>query len=280
LKLTKKNIGKTFKSTLQNYWFILIFVACVGFVGIVSLYKLFVKRENFVYAKVKVSQGLWWASTQRAPVWFIPALKKGLVENSLVGQPSARITKVTYYPYYTASQYDIYLVLRLRVTGNQKTGTYNYNRSALAVGSPIEFAFPGAEFSGTVLALSARPFKPQFVWKTITLVKPSGYQWEYDAIKVGDKYHNGEQTVLEVLDKSTVANPLYGSDGLGTYGERSVFGLYPEPRQFITVRLKAKVQNTKQNYVFGEEQELRVGKPVNLSTNNFYFQDFQVMSIE
>ena len=75
-------IGKTYKFFLDN-WFLSIFFACIAFVGIISFYKLFVKKENFVYARVKMSQGLWWASTQRPPSWLAFSLRPGMVEKEI-----------------------------------------------------------------------------------------------------------------------------------------------------------------------------------------------------
>ena len=183
--------SKTISFFLDN-WFLTIFFVCIAFVGAVSVYKLLIKQENFVYARVKVSQGLWWASTQKPPNWLASSLKAGMIEKDLTGAPKAKILSVRSYPYWSTG-YDIYLTLKLKVTGRLKTGTVNFNRSTLAVGSPIEHTFPKVEITGTVIELSSRPFVENVKWQTITLVKPNAYQWEYDAIRVGDFYHDGQE---------------------------------------------------------------------------------------
>jgi len=260
-------------------WFLAIFFGCIAFVGVVSFYKLFVKSENFVYVRVKVSQGLWWASTQRPPQWLAAALKENMVEKDLTGSPKAKILSVRSYPYYSTSQYDTYLTLKLKVSGRLKTGTVNFNRSTLAVGAPIELAFPRAEITGTVMAMSPHPLKEKLIWKTVTLVKNNAYQWEYDAVQVGDSYHDGKEKVLEVLDKQLSPNSALGFEPYGTYSERSLVSPLIQPRYVLTVKARLKVQKTSGGLVYGAEQELKLGKGLSLSTAHFYFQDFQLSAL-
>ena len=159
------------------------------------------------------------------------------------------------------------------------TGSVNFNRSTLAVGAPIELAFPTVEISGTVMQLSAKPFSDKLKWHTITLIKNNAYQWEYDAITIGDQYQDGQESVLEILDKQIVTNMMYPIDYYGAYGERSTMSLISQPRYQITVRAKIKVSQTQEGLVYGHEQEIKLGKGMNLSTQNFLFQDFQLAGI-
>ena len=91
----KKFLKKLWRFAVNNY-FISIFLAAIAFVGVVSIYKLFFVQPTFVYAKVKVGQGLWWATTQRPSFWFVEALKKGVMETDLTGEPIAEIKDVLY----------------------------------------------------------------------------------------------------------------------------------------------------------------------------------------
>ena len=265
-----KNITKFFTEN----WFLSVFFACIMFVGLISFYRLFVAKDNFVYARVKVSQGLWWANTNRPPSWFLSALKPGMTDKGLTGKPNAKLLTVVYYPYYGSSQqYDIYLTLKLKVSRNKSTGSVNYNRSSLAVGSPIDLVFPSIELSGTVMEMSPRPFKKKLVEKTLTLINFSGFQWQYDAIKIGDSYFNGETTTAEVLDKEIQDNPQYGIFSASP-------DLFAEPKKIITVKVKAKLRKQRGVYVYGEDQEIKINKGLSLSTNSFVFEGFQVMSID
>lgn len=277
-KKTKSHAFSIFKFFIDN-WFLAVFFACIAFVGLVSFYKLFVKPENFVYARVKVAQGLWWASTQRPPTWLTQSLKPGLTELDLTGKPKAQILAVRAYPYYATNQYETYVDLKLKVTGKLKNGTVNFNRSSLAIGAPIELAFPTVEITGTVMDLSTKPFTDKLKWKSVVLVKNAAYQWEYDAINIGDSYFDGTEKVFEVVDKQLSLNPVYGLEPYGTFSERSF--VYPgtEARYLIKVIAKIKIANTNNTWLYGLEQELRIGKPVVISTNDFYFQDYQLAQI-
>ena len=55
---------KFIKFSRENY-FIVIFGLIILFVGVVSAKKLFFTKPTFIYTKVKVGQGLWWAGGQK-----------------------------------------------------------------------------------------------------------------------------------------------------------------------------------------------------------------------
>src|SRR3990167_8185822 len=152
----KKFFKKLWNFTVTNY-FISIFIACIAFVGVVSIYKLFFVKPTFVYAKVKVGQGLWWATTQKPNLWFVKNIKKGDAQTDFVGELTAEILSVHYYPTVSPNQYDVYLTMKLKVSGNKKTGKYNFNRSTIGVGAPIDLEFPSTQFSGTITDLSVKP---------------------------------------------------------------------------------------------------------------------------
>lgn len=269
------NLKKLIKFSLDNY-FISIFFAAILFVSIVSVLKLFIVKPTYVYARVKMGQGLWWASTARPSIWFVQNIKRGDVERDLVGSPIAQILGVRYYPWYTSNQYDVYLTVKLKVSGNKKTKKYSFKRSTIGVGSPIDFEFPNAQFSATVTDLENDPIKDTYIEKTIYLTKRYAYPWEYDGIKIGDKFFDGENTVFEVLDKSS-------SDTAEVITQESTKILNPqttELRRYITVKAKIKVKKVGEQYVFGEEQVLSLGKPINISTSNFSFTDYVIAEID
>lgn len=268
-------LKKIIKFSLDNY-FISIFLACILFVGFISVYKLFFSKSTYVYAKVKMGQGLWWASTAKPPIWFVESLKKGDVQTNLTGSPIAEIQSIHYYPWYGATnQYDIYLTLKLKVNGNPKTGKFNFNRSTIGVGSPIDLEFPSVQISGTVIQLSTKPFEEKFITKTITLTKKNVYPWEYETIRVGDTYFDGQQTVFTVLDKKSTDISVQAPD---IYGNSTDLTL--DLKKYIVVRAKIKVQEKNNQFIFGEEQVINPGKIINISTSNFTFSEYVVGGIE
>ncbi len=278
-----KMIKKITRWLINNY-FLSIFFASIAFVGVVSVYKLFFVKPTYIYVKVKVGQGLWWASTQKPSLWFVQSfekLKKDQ-EKDLTGQPVAQVLSVRYYPTYIPNQYtyipnqyDVYLTMKLKVTKMGKVGKYNFKRSAIGVGSPVDFEFPSAQFSGTIIALSENPFKEKYIEKIVYITKLAAYSFEYDSIQLNDRYFDGEDWVVEVLDKEggEIANLIPVARSL-------INPNLTQTRQNIVVKLRLKGKVDNNNFIFGEEQIIAPGKTINLSTNNFQFNDYVIAKVE
>lgn len=276
----RKIIKKLWRFAIDNY-FISIFLACIVFIIFVSAYRLFFTKPTYVYVKVKMGQGFWWAQTAKTPIWFIKGIKKGNIEKDLTGNLSTEILSVRYYPWVSnQNQYDVYLTLKLKVTGNKKTGKYNFNRSSIGIGSPVDLEFPSTQFSGTIIDLSEKPFKEKLIEKTIYLAKAGAYYkdfpFPYKDIVIGDKYFDGEDYVFEVLDKNlqnqiwTITNNLTGQ----TY-EREV-----ETNQGIIIKAKIKVREINNQLIYGEDQVVILNKPLNISTSKASFGDYMITGIE
>lgn len=272
-----KNTGKIlrhlWKFAIDNY-FISIFLAAIAFVAIVSVFKLFFSKPTYVYAKVKVSQGLWWATTAKPNIWFVKAIKKGDVETDLVGKPVAEILSVRYYPWWGSDQFDVYLALKLKASKNKKTGKYSFKRSTIGVASPIELEFPSVQLSATVTDISEKEFDDQYIDKVITLTKKYAYPWEYDAIQAGDSYFDGTNTVFTILDKTATETRTLTEDARGNYP------IDTEQKRYIIVKAKIKAHMINNQLFLGPEQKITLGRTINISTNNFTFTDYTVGKIE
>ena len=258
-----------------NNYFISIFIAIVAFVGFVSVFKLFFTKPTYVYAEVKVGQGLWWASTQKPSIWFVNAIKNAKVEKNLIGQPSAKILGVRYYPYFDTGQYDVYVTVKIRVSGNKKTGEYSFNRSTIGVGSPIDLEFPSTQFSGTIIALSDKPLKENYVEKTVYMTKKNAYPWEYNAIKIGDSYFDGKETVFQVIDKKSQDTSLISSDAYGNSNPNLT-----ESQMYIVVKAKMRLKQENGQLIYGEDQNVTLGRNIGIATSNFAYNNFVVSQIE
>ena len=273
-----KKLFKKFLSFLIDNYFLSIFFAAIAFVGVVSIYKLFFVKPTYVYAKVKVGQGLWWASTQKPSMWYIEAFKRikqtQEKEKELTGKPQAEILEIRYYPWWGSNQYDVYLLMKLKVTKMGKIGKYNFKRSAIGVGSPVDFEFPSLQFSGTIINISEKPIREKYITKIINLTKKWALPWEFEAIKLNDKYFNGHEVVFEIIDKKSYpSQEIYNYSGL----------YYPvESERKINIFLKAKIKVKEENnqLIFGEEQVIVPGKTINIATENFQFNDYLVAKIE
>lgn len=261
------------KLVVRNY-FISILALIALFVIVVASIKILFTPQDYVYARVKIGQGLWWAATAKPPIWFVSSLKKGLVQKDLTGSVLAEIMSVKYYPAYSSNQYDVYVTLRLAATKTKRTGAYDFNRSSIGVGSPIDLEFPETQFSGTVIRLSTKPIVDQYIQKTIYLTKKTAAPWEYEAIKVGDKYFDGGQVVFEVMEKRALNTSSEASDAYGNYPAAT------EMTKYIEIKAKIKVGKVGEQLIYGEEQIVTPGNILNLMVDNYRLTDYLISEVE
>lgn len=279
----KKFLPKLLFFVKKNY-FITIFILAIIFVGFVSSSKILFSKPTYIYARVKLGQGLWWAQTAKPSIWYINSIKKGEVENDLLGRPIAEILEVRYYPAILHPEkyetlYDVYLTLKLAVKSNKKSKKMVFKRSAVAVGSPVEFEFPSAQVTGTVIDLIKENFEDKYSEKTIYLISLEGYKkdlpFAFDNIKVNDKYFDGVDYVFEVLDKSLKEKIFLAPSSSGRTYENLVSTF-----QNIIVKAKIKVKEKNNQLVYAEEQIVKVGSYINFTTSNYDFRDFVILKIE
>lgn len=268
------NLKKLYKFLIKNY-FITVFFACIVFVGLVSFYKLFISKPYYIYTKVKLGQGQWWTASYNKPsIWLATSIKKGDFEKDLTGKTIVEVLGVKYYPWLYYDQFDVYLTLKLKVSANKKTKKYTFKRSSIGVGSPIELELSSTQVSGTIIELSEGEFDEEYVDKTIILTKKYAFPWEYEAIKAGDKYFDGEDYVFEILDKKATSTSILSSDSPGHISSS------PEERKYINVKAKIKVKEKGEQLIFGEEQIIQPGKMITISTPNFSFDEFFVGEVK
>lgn len=274
-----KKIKKLIKVSHKNY-FLVIFFAAILFVGIIAGYRLFLSKPTYVYARVQMGQGLWWATTAKPYIWYVDSLNKGDVAVDLFGKKEAEILSKRYYRWYGNDQYDIYLTMRLKVGFNKRTGEYSFNRSSLSVGSPIELQFPRAAVTGTVIELSPKPFADKYVKRTVYLVNQGGYAKDfptrYETIRVGDKYFDGEATVFEVLDKSLEKNIWSISNNLtGDIYEREI-----STNQNIVIKAQVLLKQKSDGLYYTENYKVIANAFIPFATRDYLFEDFVIRKLE
>lgn len=268
--LTKKVLDLAKKNYLLSFFSIatLFVVLAVG-------YKLFFSKPTYVYAKVKVGQGLWWANTQKPTAWFVDAILAAKEEKDLSDKPVAKIDSVSYYPYYGGGQYDVYVTLRLLVSKIGKERKYSFQRSTIGVSSPIDLEFKNVQFSGTIIELSDKPITDSYVEKTVTLTKRNALPWEYDSIVLGDHFFNGETDTIRILDKQSTNTTVIANDSYGNY-----IPSYGEDQKYVTVKVKLKGKMVNGQFFYGEEQMVVPGRNIGFATNDFVFSDYLVARVE
>jgi len=257
------------------HYLVLIIVGCVGFVGVVSVYKLHIKKPTYIYVKVKVGQGYWWASTQKPSIWYLKAIQSAKEEIDITGKPTAKVLRVAYYPWYGSSQYDVYVTLQLSVTKVGAQGTYNFNRETIGVGGPIDLEFKNVQFSGTIIALSEKPIVPITKTRVVYLSKKYTYPWEYDAIKIGDYFNDGNSNVIEILEKAKGETNEVVLNDMGR-----LLSAETETYRYILLKIKMRVRQEDGQILYGDEIIVSPGRSLGLITNEFTFNDYVVSKIE
>lgn len=253
---------------------IVFFISIIFFVGVIILFKVLTAQEETVYAKVKVSQGLWWASTAKPSVWLAQSFKKGMVETDLTGKPVVEVLSVRSYPWWNSEQYDIYLTLKIQASKNERTKIFTFKRAPIAVGSPIDLEFPEVQVSGTVIELSEKPISDNKTTKIVTLEKKYANQWEIDAIAVGDTYYDGVEQVAEILEKEVFPS----SEVYVRVGNVDPFSTEDTSKVVVTVQLYLEERNNE--LIYREEQPVQPGRILNFQTSKLVFQDYIVTSIK
>jgi len=251
---------KKLHNFIKKNYFLLIFTFVILFVALFSFYKLFITKPTYIYAKVKLGQGMWWASTAEPPLWMVSSIKK--TSNS-IDVPLINVLRIQYYPYFTTGinnqfidQYNTYLTLRLKVAGSRNTNDFFYNRSVVAVGAPIDLELSNVQVSGTIISFSKELIEDQYIEKIVYLAKENPFSWEYDGIKVGDYYFDGENKAFEIIGKEISIN------------------------NSLIVKAKIKVKEINNRLVFGEDRVIIVGKNINIITNKFNFNNYIVSRID
>lgn len=278
-RLLPKSIYKFYRKNKELSIIAIILLVAPVLVVFFSIFKTIGDSDEFVQVKIKVSQGLWWASTQKPSAWMTNAIKKGQTETSLMGKSIVEVLEVKYYPGSRREEsdpvlYDIYITAKINIKRDNKNEAYVFKRSKLAVGSPIELEFPSAHITGTVVELGNPKISDRYVEKTVTILGKDGYTKNnphlYSSISVGDYYHNGESVVFEIIDKQLTDADIY----------ESVFEREMNIRKniVITARLLAKEEGD--SLYFGEEQLLNVGLPINVVTQNSNLIGFVITKVD
>lgn len=271
----KKIIPAYLIGLLKKNIMVTIVALCVALVGMIALYRLYVKKETFVYVKVKVGQGYWWATTQKPNMWYIKAIQEAKEEKDVVGAPLATVLRVAYYPWYGSNSFDIFVTLRIKVTKMGKNGTYSFRRETIGVSSPIDFEFETVQFTGTIVAMSEKPIVPVTKNKIVYLSKKYTYPWEYDAIKIGDYFHDGNANVVEILDKAKgETNEIIVNEGGKLVSQET------EEYRYIALKIKMRVREDGGQVFYGEEIIVSPGRNLGFVTNGFTFNDYVVSKIE
>lgn len=164
---------------------------------------------------------------------------------------------------------------KVKVTKIGSTGKYNFKRSTIGVGSPIDLEFSTVQFSGTIIQLSTKPIQDHYVKRTVILEKKNAFPWEYDAIQIGDRYFNGKTNTLEIVSKQatdtyTITSDAYGNCLVGNN----------ELRRYIRVKVTLQGQMVNNQFVYAEDQVVIPGRDMTFGASNFVLNNYTIVVVE
>lgn len=251
----------------------------VGFTGIIAFSKL-LSKTDYVYAKVKVAQGLWWASTLKTPLWLAQGIKANDSELDLFGKPIAEVIEKRYYPTGDSlieDKFNVYLTVRLAAKFSKSGKKYTFKGTTLSIGSPIELDLARTFVSGTIIDISPEPFQDKYVEREVTLRKVTAPGSEFNAIKIGDEFSDGNEVVFKVLDKNIFR--FFERDNLAL-PISSMLGITVTAKMKLTVTAKMKLKEKNGLFLLGEDKIVRPGAILSIPTPNFDYHEFEIVSIE
>jgi len=259
---------------LKYNFLVLFFIFFTAFIVIVGLFKFFYSKPTYLYIKVKVGQGLWWAATQKPEFWFVKSIKKGEKELDLRGKPQSEILGLSSYPVLTENSYsrfDIFVDIRIKTSFDKRNNRYIFKRDVVSVGSPIEFQFPSVNITGTVIDMSNKPIQSKYIEKIVYLYSFGGYKKDFtylwDNLIVGDKYFDGKEIVFQVIDKQLI-------ESIRIYEQQN------DVVQHILVKARIKLLQKEGEFFYGEERPIKIGDNAPFLTNDFNFETFSIVKIE
>ena len=167
------------------------------------------------------------------------------------------------------------MILKLKVSKTEGGEKYEYDRSTIGIGSPIDIELNTVQFSGVIIELSDKPITDHYVEKTITVAKKNAYPWEYESIIVGDSFSNGQIQTLQIISKQAMDTYTLGSDTYGNYPYQP-----DELKRYIVVKMKMKGQIVNGQFVYAGDQAIMPGRVLPVATPNYVFSDFMVEKVE
>ena len=251
-----------------------------GIVGILLagalFYQIGFQKPTHIIVKIKGSPGNWWWVTPRPPDWLAYSIHKGDKEYNAANRPIAEVLSVDVYDS-GGSTRDVYLTARLEVRHNPRTNQYRYKGETLEIGGPISMSLNGSFFPGMVVANYGDQMpQKNYVEKTIRVRHKDRWPYEYDAIRIGDTIKDGDGIVIsEIVDKYKTP----AIDEEPNVNGQLVRTSSPIHEDFY-VTLKMRFQERDGEFIYREEQFIKVGNFIWLMFPNYNMSAAEVLSIE
>lgn len=245
--------------------------------GFILLTRYFIIKQEWKIIRIEVIGNSWATSYDpygyRTPFWLSDKLTKGLVEKNSSGKVIAEIIKVDNYAR-GDEEAEVYLTVRVKTFFNKKIGKYIFKSRSLDLGMPIDLR-PGNLFiPGQIIDVDV-PLGGYLTKEVIiTCIRANDNPWMFNNIKPGEKMYNraDKSVIAEIIN--TKLEPPTSSIFLQN-GE-----IINDPKKKdLILTIKAQVFQQDGNWFFAGHQQVKIGNPLSIYTDNFNLgmeiQDFE-----
>jgi hypothetical protein len=247
-----------------DVFIVAIFLAII-LVGGLTI-KLVLQKDTYITVEMLASGGEWWWGTAPPYYWNISPLSKGMKELDVTQKPLVEVLDVVTYG--TDNRKFVWMKARLKVKKNVRTNVYTFKQTEVQVGKTLTIAPNNIMLIAQVISVDGM----KSVWnkKDIVVVgkMTHKYQWEADAIEVGDvmKDNNGD-VVAEILDKQVAPHEAVTVDWRG----EPLLRLDPYFKD-ITVTIKLRVIEDGVIQYFNFYQPVQPAQEVNIQFSKITIQ--------
>ena len=258
----------------------LLAIAGIVFIGIIFsgilAYQLYIQKPTYVTVRIKGSPGNWWWVTPRPPDWLASSIRPGDKEFNATNKAIAEVMSVDVYDAGGPTK-DVYLTARLDVRYNAQTKKYRYKGEPLEIGGPISLSLGSTFFPGMVTNIAGENAGPK-QYKNIIVHIRYRDRWphEFDALKIGEKIIDGENNAIaEIIAKERrpAEREVHTATGQVLQRFSPVLDDF-----FVTLRLA--VETRGEQYVYREEQYIKVGNQLWLLFPHYNLSGSTITKIE
>lgn len=258
-------------------------ILTLGAIGVIGLglagmivFQLYIQKPQYVTVRIKGSPGNWWWVTPRPPDWLANSVHKGDKEFNASNKVTAEVLSVDIYDAGGPTK-DVYLTTKLDVRYNTKTKKYRYKGEPLEIGGPISLSLGSTFFPGMVVSIAGVETE-SIKYKDLVVHIRHKDRWphEYDAIKIGEKIVDGDNNpIAEVLAKSQKPALREGHTSSG-----QIVTAYSPVLNDYYVTVKLRVEDRGGQYIYREEQYVKVGNQLWLLLPSYNMSGAQIMGID
>jgi hypothetical protein len=262
--------------SIKRYWKQLVIVVAAIVLGSIFILQLLFAQREHIYVRIKGSPGNWWWVTPRPPDWLANSIKVGDKEYNASNRPITEIMSVDVYDA-GGSTRDVYVTAKIEVRKNRQTNKYSFKGEPVEIGGPISMSLDTSFFPGMVVAIYDDMIpRRAYTEKTVLIRYNKRWPYEFSAFQVGDTIMDGSgEVIAEILSKERKPSETEVVTITGSV-VKAFSPVYDD--FFVTVKIKG--TEVRGEYIFREEQYLKVGNQVWLMFPGYNMSGASIVSIQ